>query len=200
MAIRLTRAPHPGTLVEGEAGSMSQSYGLEQMSQRRMATGHCSPGMGAKLRGCWAGQGRGVVRGAQSKAPTPEMQEGGWPVGAGPWPCPLSLSDACHPSILSMSAVRHPPPGEGAAEDGNLRAFAVDIIHPNLPCACGDKPTQLLSGFAGERDGGAKAAVLSLSSARLPWAVRASPVAPTCPLYPTEFKHLFSGLHFLRSG
>lgn len=67
------------------------------------------------------------------------MQEGGWAVGPGPWLCLLSVSAARHPSILSMSAVCYPPFGEVAAEDAILCALAGDIIHPNPPCACGDK-------------------------------------------------------------
>lgn len=59
--------------------------------------------------------------------------------------CPVSVSLARHSGILSMSAVRHPPLGEAAAEDGFLCALAGDIIHPNPPCACGDKSTRSLS-------------------------------------------------------
>ena len=66
--------------------------------------------------------------------------------------CPLSVSVARHASILSVPAVCHPPFGEAAAENGIFCALAGDIIHPNSPCACGDKSTWFLSRYAGEQD------------------------------------------------
>lgn len=79
-----------------------------------------------------------------SNAPTLGMQKGGWAVGPRPWLCPLSVSVARNSSVLSVSAVCHPPLGEVAAEDGIFCALAGDIIHPNPPCTCGDNATWFL--------------------------------------------------------
>lgn len=121
---------------------------LEQMSGRR-ATGHHGPGTGLWGLKHWTGQSRGRTRVAPSEAPTPEMQEQSLVTGPDLGLCPLLVSIACHPSILSMSTVCHPPFGEAAAEDGVLCALAGDVVHPNPPCACGDRSTRLLSRDAG---------------------------------------------------
>ena len=66
--------------------------------------------------------------------------------------CPLLVCLARHASILSVPAVCHPPLGEAAAEDAFLGTLAGDIVHPNSPCACGDKWTRCLSRDAGAQD------------------------------------------------
>ena len=66
--------------------------------------------------------------------------------------CPLLVSLARHSSILSVPAVCHPPLGEAAAEDAFLGTLAGHVVHPNSPCACGDKWTRCLSRHAGAQD------------------------------------------------
>lgn len=50
-----------------------------------------------------------------------------------------------------MPTVCHAPFGELAVEDGALCSLAVHVIHPDLPCACEERRTQLLSGDSGSR-------------------------------------------------
>lgn len=133
---------------KGETGSRSQSCALEKMSKERRMTGHHGSWDGNPgVWGCWVGRhGSGEPR---AMPPPQECRKEAWQLGPDLGLCPLSVSLACHSSILSVSAVCHPPFGEAAAEDAFLRALAGDIIHPNPPCACGDKSTRFLSGDAG---------------------------------------------------
>lgn len=103
--------------------------------------------------GGWGGAGLGRAE-ARSCAmlPPQERRKEARQQGLDCGPCPFSVSVAGYPSILSVPAVCHPPFGEAAAEDGLFGALAGDIVHPNPPCACGDKSTRFLSRRAGEQD------------------------------------------------
>lgn len=124
-----------------------------------------------------------MARVAPSNAPIPGMQEG----GSAARPFPLSVSVARHSSILSMSAVCHPPFGEAAAENGILCALAGDIIHPNPPCACENKSTWFLSRSAGEQDRREMGAQLCLSLTR--------PSQPLLAVLRSSASHLPSPRH-----
>lgn len=116
--------------------------------------------------------GRAEMR-SQVMTPPQECRKEARQQGPDRGPRPLSVSVARHPSILSVPAVCHPPFGETAAEEGIFRALAGDVIHPNPPCACGDKSTWFLSRHAGEQDRRQKGALPCLFLMRLSQALPA---------------------------
>lgn len=99
---------------------------------------------------------------------------------------PLSEGGTRHPGILGVPTVCHSPLGELAVEDGELGPLAVHVIHPNLPCAWGERCTQLLSSDSRGRKKRGAMPVNDMTVARLSLQALSNPVETIFPLCSTE--------------